>query len=250
MTGQPPPGRPGARLDVTALSIAFGGVAALDAVTLTAGPGEIVGIIGPNGAGKTTLFNCISGTVRPDAGAILFDGKPIGRLPPHRRARIGVTRTFQNFALLESLTVRDNVRLAAEQAGRRKSAAARDDANRLLDDFGLAPITDSAVRGLPVGTRRKVELARAIAGRPRLLLLDEPTSGLSEIETADVVAMLRAKHRTLGFTALLVEHQMPVVMALSDRIVALDFGRKIADGTPEAIRGDPAVLAAYLGAPQ
>ncbi|MCC6734515.1 MAG: ABC transporter ATP-binding protein [Bauldia sp.] len=238
----------GARLAIRDLRVGFGGVAALDGVSLDAAPGEIIGVIGPNGAGKTTLFNCISGTVRPSAGTILLDGAPLGRLPPHRRARIGVTRTFQNLALLDSLNVLDNVRLAAEQAGRQRSAAARADATRLVAALGLDAIARGPVGGLPVGTRRKVELARAIAGRPRLLLLDEPTSGLSEMETADVIAILRAQHAALGFTALLVEHQMPVVMALSDRIVALDFGRKIADGTPGAIRRDPLVLAAYLGA--
>ncbi|MCW5719357.1 MAG: ABC transporter ATP-binding protein [Bauldia sp.] len=237
----------GARLELDGLRVRFGGVTALDGVSLSASPGEIVGIIGPNGAGKTTLFNCISGTVRQDEGTIRLDGKAVDALPLYRRARIGLTRTFQNLALLDGLSVLDNVRLAAEQAARRSAASARSDAARLLDAFGLSAIAGGRVRGLPMGTRRKVELARAIAGRPRLLLLDEPTAGLSDIEAADVVAVIRRQHEALGFTTLLVEHQMPVVMSLSDRVVALDFGRTIAEGTPAEIRRHPAVLSAYLG---
>jgi len=239
--------RPGALLELRDLRVRFGGVAALDGVSLRAAAGEIVGIIGPNGAGKTTLFNCISGTVRQDSGSILLDGGPIDAFPPHRRARIGVTRTFQNLALLESLSVFDNVRLAAEQGGGRSGREAASDANRLVDAFGLGALARGPVRGLPMGTRRRIELARAIAGRPRLLLLDEPTAGLSERESAEAIGVIRRQHQMLGFTVLLVEHQMPVVMALSERIVALDFGRTIAEGTPAAIRRDPAVLAAYLG---
>ena len=255
------PARADALLSVEGVTVRFGGVTALDGVSFNVGRGQICGLIGPNGAGKTTLFNCISKLYTPTSGDIAFEGTPLSRLPRHAIARAGIARTFQNLALFATMSVRENVRVGAHartgagflgsalalpgaRAAEREIAALAD---ALIEECGLAGIADRLVGELPFGVKKRVELARALAIAPKLLLLDEPAAGLNheEVEAlAGEIVRLRDKR---GLSVLLVEHHMNLVMRISDQVVALNFGRLIADGAPAQVRANGEVVAAYLG---
>ncbi|MFC4115964.1 ABC transporter ATP-binding protein [Nonomuraea zeae] len=245
-------------LSVEGVSVWFGGVKALDEVSFEVGEGRIQGVIGPNGAGKTTLFDVVSGLCRPSEGRVSLAGRDLTRVSPVQRARAGLRRTFQRTQVFGRLTVADNVLaaldwhgggggLAADLAGwpgrRRLERERRERVAEVLELCGLTPLRDAYAAALPVGQRRLVELARALADRPRVLLLDEPTSGLDADQTVRLAAAVKA----LGTTVLLVEHDMGFVMETCDTIVVLDLGKVIATGPPAAIRQDPVVRAAYLG---
>ncbi len=249
-----------ALLQVDGLSRHFGGVRAVDDVSFAVGEGEIVGLIGPNGAGKTTVINLLSGLLRPTAGSVTFGEARLDRLPPHRIARAGVARTYQNIRLFRGLTALDNVivgthvttdapfaaRLVFAPSVRREEAAARASAQRLLERVGLGARAAARATSLPYGEQRRLEIARALASRPRLLLLDEPAAGMNAAEMDTLVALIRSLARE-GQTILLIEHNMQVVMGVCDRIVVLNFGRKIAEGPPAQVSRDRDVIAAYLG---
>jgi len=234
----------GVLLDIAGLSRRFGGVRALDGVRLTLRAGEVLGLIGPNGSGKTTLVNCVTGLVAPDAGRITFAGRDITRLRADRVANAGIARTFQTVALVDDMTALDSVAVAR----RGDPATARAEAMALLDRVGAAGIAIRPCGGLPSGARRRVEIARALALQPRLLLLDEPAAGLNATEQADLAQRLRGLARD-GMALLVIEHDMAFLAPLVDRLACLDEGRLIADGPPEAVRGDARVIEAYLGTP-
>jgi branched-chain amino acid transport system ATP-binding protein len=250
-----------ALLEVDGLTISFGGVTALQDVSFGVARGAICGLIGPNGAGKTTLFNCISRLYEPNAGAILFDGRRLARYSRHEMAALGVARTFQNVALFSTMTTRDNVRVGAHALARggflanalslpsaaREGRRVAERAEALIEEFGLQRVADRPVGELPFGLRKRVELARALAIEPKLLLLDEPAAGLNREEVDALADEIRAIRDRRGVAILLVEHHMNLVMRVSDRVVALEFGRVIANGTPGAVRSDPEVVRAYLG---
>jgi branched-chain amino acid transport system ATP-binding protein len=250
-----------ALLAVDGVTMRFGGVTALEDVSFEVARGAICGLIGPNGAGKTTLFNCISRLYDPHTGAIRFDGRPLASFSRHEIATLGIARTFQNVALFATMTTRDNVRVGAHALARggflssalalplagREERRLAERADALIEEFGLKAVADRPAGELPFGVRKRVELARALAIGPKLLLLDEPAAGLNHEEVDALGAEIRAIRDRRGVAILLVEHHMNLVMRVSDQVVALDFGRVIADGSPEAVRANPNVVRAYLG---
>jgi branched-chain amino acid transport system ATP-binding protein len=239
----------------------FGGIVALDGVSFQIAQGRICGLIGPNGAGKTTLFNCLSRLYNPQRGEIRFDGRSLSNVPKHQIATLGIGRTFQNLALFSAMTVLENVMVGthaiarggfvvnglALPMARGQERMICERAMTLLEEFALANLAQTPVRDLPFGTRKRVELARALALQPKLLLLDEPAAGLNHEEVDALRTEIQAIRDRRGVTVLLVEHHMNLVMRVSDQVVALDFGRVIADGTPSEIRENREVIRAYLG---
>jgi branched-chain amino acid transport system ATP-binding protein len=248
-------------LELKDVSRSFGGVRAVDSVSTSVRAGELFGIIGPNGAGKTTLFNLITGLIPPDMGHVLLAGEEITRKPPERIATLGIARTYQTIRLFETMTVRQNVMVGAHAALKYSlldafiwRRAFRDDeralverVDALLETVGLLKRGDDAASSLSYGEQRRLELARALASRPRVLMLDEPAAGMNNREAIQLAELLRRLVAADGLTVVLVEHNVRMVMNLCDRIAVINFGRKLAEGTPKEIRNDPAVIEAYLG---
>ena len=236
-------------LDVRGVGVGFGGVRALDGVSLTVGPGEIVGLIGANGAGKTTLFDCLSGLVAHE-GQVWVNGVDVTGLPAHERARAGLGRSFQDARLFATMSVRDVLRVAAEVHQPRGSGLFRRAAkapDELIDRFGLADHRDALISELSTGTRRVVDLVGLVIARPAVVLLDEPSSGIAQNEAEALAPLLRQLRDDTGCALLVIEHDMPLLLSLAERMYALETGRVIATGTPAEVIGDPAVVRSYLG---
>ena len=236
-------------LSVENVTVRFGGVVALSDVSLALEEGQIAGLIGPNGAGKTTAFNVITRIYSPESGHVVFDGENLLRVPAHGILRRGIARTFQNLELFLAMTVLENVLVGAHITMRfgRGERDARARALAILDYLGLAALADRRAAGVPFGTLKRVELARALISRPRLLLLDEPAAGLTHEEVGGLAELIRNLRRDFKLTVLLVEHHMNLIMSVSERVHVLTFGRKLAEGPPEEVRANPAVIESYLG---
>ena len=247
-------------LEVDDVTLRFGGVVALNEVSFHINEGEILGLIGPNGAGKTTCFNVMTGVYQPTSGAVRFQGEPLGRRKRFEITKLGIARTFQNIRLFGNMTALENVMVGADTHHRTgvmsamfrlprhrvEEAEGRERAEELLEFMGLTKVSGELARNLPYGDQRRLEIARALATKPKLLCLDEPAAGFNPAEKAKLMELIR-KIRDQGYTVLLIEHDMRLVMGVTDRIVVLEFGRKIAEGSPAEIRDNPAVIAAYLG---
>jgi branched-chain amino acid transport system ATP-binding protein len=260
LSAPPLPDQATGLLEVRGVTMRFGGLTALDNVSCAAADRQITGIIGPNGAGKTTLLNAVCGFVRPDSGEILFAGRPLGRVRPHRLASLGIARTMQGVGLFRGLSVAENVMVGANEAARagfwsalfglprsdRDERRLRQQAMAALDRVGAADLADAMPETLAYGLRKRVALARALVGNPRLLLLDEPAGGLSENELPELGELIKTLAADAG--VVVIEHRMDLVMSVCDTIFVLDFGKLISAGTPAEVQADPAVTAAYLGA--